>query len=186
MQEAELQDLLRRVAAGDRGAFEAFVRRFEGPLYGFLLRVTGSSALAEDARQLTFVRVFRRAATFHGGSVSVWLFRTAYRIAIDVHRRESRAVSPAVAAFVERADGSPSPHALAEQSERRSRVRAALAELSDDDRALVWLRVAEELSFADVAEVTGQPASTLRYRFLRALRRLRKHLGTPVDCGLDA
>ncbi len=191
---------------GDDAAFEILVRRWEAPLYRFLRRITGSAVLAEDARQLTLVRILQRAETYRGGSVSVWIYRVAYHIGIDVRRRESRgsARSPLVAGKTvvgetaagetavgkagahQRVDRSPSPAVAAETRERDDRVRRALDRLDHADRALVWLRVAEGLSFEQVARVTGEPRSSLRYRFLRALRRLRKHLGTPVDCGLDA
>ena len=83
-------ELLPRIARGDREAFAAFARRWERPLFRFLLRRTGSPTTAEDARQVTLVRVFRRAGTYRGGSVAVWVFRIAHRVAIDLGRREGR------------------------------------------------------------------------------------------------
>ncbi len=182
----DASELLGRIARGDRDAFTAFARRFERPLYRFLAGLTGSAAAAEDARQITLLRVFRKAATYRGGSVAVWVFRIAHRVALDLRRRDRRRTSAGDAAEVGLADRSPSPQRRVERAEQNGLVQDALARLHPDDRTIVWLRVAEELSFAQVAAVTAEAPSTVRYRFLRALQQLRRQLGTPVDCGLDA
>ena len=180
------RSVLARVARGDRRAFVEFARRWERPLYRFLLQRIGSPSLAEDARQLTLVRVFGAAEGFRGGSVAVWVFRIAHRVAIDVARREARhAVTDRPLPDALR-DPAPSPQRVVESAERETLVRNALERLPADERAVVWLRVAEGLSFAEISGVTGEASSTVRYRFLRSLQRLRRHLGTPVDCGLDA
>ena len=135
---------------------------------------------------MTFVRVFRGAGRYRGGSVSTWVFRIAHNVAIDLARRENRKPEPGVTDAELIRDRAPSPLAAVESAERAAFLRTALAQLDSEERTTVWLRVAEELSFAEVAEITGDSTSTVRYRFLRALRRLRRHLGAPVDCGLDA
>jgi RNA polymerase sigma-70 factor (ECF subfamily) len=183
--------LLLRAAAGDRGAFEDFVRRWERPLGRFLLRVTGSPDRAEEVRQLTFVRVLTSGASFRGGGVSTWLFRTAFRIAIDVGRAETRrrtvpldgsgpaddgrtgADGALSGAF---ADGAAGPADEAAAADEQAWLRRALARLEPEDRALLWLRVAEERPFREVSEALGLRESTARLRFVRALGRLRRLL----------
>jgi len=168
--------LLHRTGAGDRGAFEEFVRRWEGPLYRFLRRVSGSETLALDARQTTLIRIYTRAGTYRGGSVPVWLFRTAYRVASNLKRGEARASLAPIEEDGGVAHASPPPDDLVAQDEERAAVRGALEGLSPPDRAILWLRVAEGLSGAEAARVLGESPSTLRYRFERALRRLRTGL----------
>ena len=172
--------LLERTASGDARAFEAFVRRWEGPLYRFLRRVTGSDALAEDARQVTLLRAYHHAPRFRGGSVAVWLFRTAFRSARNLARgaERGRAVGLDAAAHVR--DAGPSPAACAVAAEQGDALARSLARLEPDDRALLWLRVAEGLSLDESARVLRAPASTLRYRFERALARLRREIAEPA------
>lgn len=176
-------ELLAHTARGDARAFEQFVRRWEAPLYRFLLRVTGSDGLAEDVRQATFLRIYEKSGTFRGGSASVWIFRIAFRGAVRARRREqvSRRLLAAPASDT---DLLPSPEPIgegAEACEERSAVRAGLAELSEADRALLWLCVVESMPLDAAARVLDTPASTLRYRLSRALARLRagvrKHAG---------
>lgn len=177
--DAEGAELLVRAAAGDRGAFDAFVRRWERPLGRFLLRVTGSTHLADEARQATFVRVLTRADTFRGGRVATWLFRTALRIAIDQRRAEARRAAEPMDGVALR-DPSPCPAETAAALDEREHVRRALARLEAEERALLWLRLAEEMPFSAVAEAVGIPESTARLRFVRALGRLRRELGAQV------
>ncbi len=174
---------LARAAAGDARAFEAFARRWEAPVYRFLLRVTGSPSTAEEARHLTLVRVYTHASGFRGGSVKTWLFRIAYSVALNLVRDEARATFRALEDAERLVDPSASPDAEVADAEERQRVRLALDRLDEGDRALLWLRVAEGMTFEEVAGALGAPASTLRYRFTRALRRMRRQLRPRIDCG---
>jgi RNA polymerase sigma-70 factor (ECF subfamily) len=168
--------LLRRTAGGDRRAFEEFVRRWEGPLYRFLRRTTGSDAFALEARQVTLLRIYTRAGSYRGGDVPVWLFRTAYRVAANFLRREARASHPPLDAADRVAAASAPPDVLLAEEEERAAVRRALDRLSASDRAVLWLRIAEGFSGAEVARVLDAPPSTLRYRLAGALRALKRNL----------
>jgi len=181
MTEADGAELLARAAAGDRAAFEAFVRRWETPLFRFLRRVTKDEHLADEARQRTLVRVLTRGGTFRGGAVSTWLFRTAFRIALDLLRSEGRRAASPLAAADEAEDRRPTPYESAEFVDEAARVRAALERLDPDERAVVWLRAAEGMSFAEAARVLEIPESTARLRFVRGLARVRQGLGVVVE-----
>ncbi|MBL8692946.1 MAG: RNA polymerase sigma factor [Planctomycetes bacterium] len=168
-------ELLEQTARGDARAFEQLVRRWETPLYRFLLRVTGSDGLAEDVRQSTFLRVYEKAGNFRGGSAMVWIFRIAFRGAVRARRREQVSRRLLVGPVPD-AELLPSPESFgdcAEAAEERSAVRAGLAELSEADRALLWLCVVESMPLDAAARVLDTPSSTLRYRLGRALARLR-------------
>lgn len=175
-------DLIARAAAGDRDAFAVFVRRWERPLFRFLDRMLGSADLAEEARQLTLLRVLERGRGFRGGSASTWLFQIAYRIGLDLRRRERyRKTAPL--------DGEPSAPAADDPAEtvasadEHAFVREALAAMEPEDRALLWLRVADGRTFASVAATLEIPESTARLRTMRALGRLRRRLRAPAPGG---
>ena len=76
----------------------------------------------------------------------------------------------------ERRDPLPEPGDLVARLEERDLVRGALHRLDPADRALLWLKVAEALTYEEIADVLGGRASTLRYRFVRALRRLKREV----------
>jgi len=185
MEPADDRVLLAKAATGDARAIEAFVRRWEAPLYRFLRRTTGCPAMAEEARQLTFLRVLARAGEHRGGSVSVWLFRTAWRMARNAMRSASpRRLRPLEeAASLSAPDRGPEAEAV--EAESRAALHRGLARLAPGERALLWLRVGQGLSIEECARVLGAPASTLRYRLERTLRRLRRELHAPLDEGPD-
>lgn len=172
--------LLEKTAAGDARAFDAFVRRWEGPLFRFLRRTTGSDSLAEDARQVTLLRVYRHASSFRGGSVPAWLFRAAYRAASSLARRDARRDAPLDAAL-ELHDAAPSPPANASAVEERDALARSLARLAPEDRALLWLRVGEGLTLDETSRALDVAPSTLRYRFERAIERLRRDLAPVAE-----
>src|SRR5262245_28182031 len=172
-------DLIARAAAGDRDAFAAFVRRWERPLFRFLERMLNSADLAEEARQLTLLRVLERGRGFRGGSASTWLCRIRYPIGLHLRRRERYRKTEPLAAEPP-GPAADDPAAAAADGDERAFVRAALAAMEPEDRALLWLRVADGRTFASVAATLDIPESTARLRTVRALGRLRRQLLAPA------
>jgi RNA polymerase sigma-70 factor, ECF subfamily len=89
--------LVARAAVGDEDAVAAIYDSFAGPLYGYGLRRLGDPLLAEELVQSVMTRVWRTARRYDSerGSVRTWVFTMARSIAIDLYRREGRAVAPA-------------------------------------------------------------------------------------------
>jgi len=177
-------DLLARVAGGDTEAFTVLYGRYERPVFGVLLRLAGRRALAEEWLQETFTRVWRAAGTHDPsrGAVRSWIFA----IALNTARRQMSRLSSRTAhvpidepGLGLRDDGAPGEGQLADRLDarrRREAVAGALAELPDFLREVIVLRCSRELSFAEIAEVTGAPQGTLKSRFHRAVAALRERL----------
>jgi RNA polymerase sigma-70 factor (ECF subfamily) len=182
MEATDDRALLLRTVAGDPRAFDLFVTRWERPLHRFLRRLVGPS-LVDDVRQQTFVRVFTHADTHRGGSVRSWVFRIAYTVAINALRAERRRPEQVADLLPERFDRTPAPDVALAAREERARLHRALDRLDAPDRALVWLRTSQDLTFADIAAVTDLPATTVRRRYVRALAALRRELREASDAG---
>src|SRR4051795_11893105 len=93
--------LLAGYATGDPGTAAAFVRRFQGRVYGLALTIVRQPAVAEEVAQETFARVFKHAGNYDArkGRVSTWLLSIARNLAIDVTRmRRLDPVDPEVIA----------------------------------------------------------------------------------------
>ncbi len=175
--------LIERTARGDHEAFEVLVRRWEGPLARFLERLVGSATLAEDARQLVLLRVYTRAGQYRGGSVRSWIYAIAYSVGLNLRRGELRVSLAPLAEDVPLYAADPLPEVVVGDDEERGAVRRALTRLEEDDRVLLWLRVAEGLTVDETSNVLDLPCSTLRYRTRRALKRLRGELGSLLENG---
>jgi RNA polymerase sigma-70 factor (ECF subfamily) len=179
-------ELIDAVARGDRQAFAALYAAYSRPVFGVLLRLAGRRALAEDWLQETFTRVWLAAATHDParGAVRSWI----YKIALNTARSElarKRHSAPHVSldeARLELPDRQSGERHLAaglDQARRARELACALEKLPPFMREVVVLRCSRELSFAEIAEVTGAPTGTLKSRFHRAVASLRAALGGP-------
>lgn len=176
--------LAARVARGDSSALEALYDRHASAVLGILLKVIGDRAVAEDALQETFWRVWKGASTYESqrGSFTSWLFRIARNLAIDAHRRMN--VRPQALGSVEDgdtlADRTPDPDSdVAEQAQadfRNRQVRIALAALPRVQRQVIELAYFYGMTRQEIAKATGEALGTIHTRARLGLQKLREEL----------
>lgn len=174
------ETLLARVATGDRDAFTALYRRYERPVFGVLLRLAGQRALAEEWLQEAFTRVWLAASTQDParGGVKPWIYTIAVNTArTELSRRRSRtphvSIDEGRMDFPDAAAGERPLVAALDGEKQAEALAEALRALPHYLREVVVLRCSRELSFAEIAEVTGAPQGTLKSRFHRAVIALR-------------
>jgi RNA polymerase sigma-70 factor (ECF subfamily) len=170
---------LTEAAAEDAQAFGELVRRHQSFVFGAALRVTRDASLAEEVTQETFFRAYRSLHTFRGDAkLRTWLYRIASNLAIDlVGRRRDTPMADVPERATERTTG-----AVVEIRVQSEQLRAALAELPEEMRAPLVLRVYEGLSYDEIAKRTDTPLNTVRTRIFRAKAHLREALD---DWNLD-
>lgn len=169
--------VIARVRAGETEAYAELVRAHT-PIALRTAALMGAGADAEDVVQDAFVKAYLALGTFRGGAAfRPWLFRIVAnetRNAVRSARRQQTAVdregalSGADPVIPESAD----PAAVALADERRSRLMAALEELSEPQRWVVVHRYLLDLDEAETAAALGWPRGTVKSRLSRALRRL--------------
>jgi RNA polymerase sigma-70 factor (ECF subfamily) len=177
--------LLERVARGDTDAFTVLYRRFERPVFAMLLRLAGGRrAVAEEWLQEAFTRVWLGAATHDPsrGEVRPWVYRIALNTArSEMARKRYRtphvSIDEAGMDLPDAAAGEGGVAARLDEARKASAFADALERLPDFMREVVVLRCSRELTFAEIAEVTGAPQGTLKSRFHRAVAALREALG---------
>lgn len=174
--------LLRLCAEQDSASLEELARRYQAPLYRFLLRMMGSPEDAEEAVLEVFVKAWQHAPRFqYRARVGTWLYRIAANLARDKHTwrmsrpREVHLESADVVGIV---GGSAEEDALyrLEQDERSKSLQRALARLHPNDRLLLVLYYLEEWDYAQIQAVTDASYTVLKTRLARARRRLRRAL----------
>lgn len=170
------RELAERFQQGERGAFDQIVKRHQKGVYRIIRRYVRSDADAADVSQQVFVRAFKGLATFRGAaSVRSWLYRIGINCALSWirdHKREQPteidddALTEAHAGPGRIADG-----------EENARLRAAVAKLPPKQKLVLELRVFDDLSFREVAELAECTENTAKVNFHYAVKKLRELLG---------
>jgi RNA polymerase sigma-70 factor (ECF subfamily) len=177
--------LVERAARGDADAFTTLYRRYERPVFGVLLRLAGGRRpLAEEWLQEAFTRVWLGAGTHDParGEVRPWIYKIALNTARSElsrkrHRTPHVSLDESGLDLPDEGAGERQVAARLDDARRTEAVALALRELPDFMREVIVLRCSRELSFAEIAEVTGAPQGTLKSRFHRAVAALREVLG---------
>jgi len=182
---ADPAELLQRIRKGDPDAFEAVAREHAPRLFRLAMRMTGRREEAEDLVQETLVRALPALKRFEGRArLSTYLIRALGNL--WKNRLRSKKRSRFVEWFrgkpgdedetseLDPADTAPSAHELLERRDRAEQVRCAVQRLEPARRWTLLLREVEEMSYEEIAEVTGVAVGTVRSRLARARSDLRR------------
>ena len=169
--------------AGDAGAFEVLVVRYQVRIVSFAAAIVHDAGAAEDVAQEAFIRAWKGLPNFRGDSAfKTWLYRIASNAArtyLERHGRQARVGSESLddEEAPLRADEVPSPATDVETTlTARELIDRALAQLPEDWRLAVVLRDVEGLDYKEIAQITGAPMGTVESRIFRARRQLRSLL----------
>ena len=176
------QALLGGFAVGDADSGGAFVRRFQGRVYGIAVNLLGDRGLAEEVAQETFVRAWKHAATYdpERGSVAAWLGRTSRNLAIDtLRRRRPRTLDPTLVADLVPATTATSVEDAAVTSDMTAQVRAALARLPPKQAKALLLAAFYGHPAKEIAAFEGIPLGTAKTRIRQGMRTVRAELTDP-------
>ncbi len=163
------------VRGGELDALGELFERHHGPLFGFLVKLTGQHAAAEDLTQTVFQRMLKYRHTYRDdGSFTAWMYHLARRCAADHFRRTQSAPAATdpsdLQAFVDEA-----PHAAVRAAQRddHALLHSALQQLDRADREVLLLSRFQELSFAEISGILECSAGAAKVRAHRALQQLR-------------
>ena len=163
--------LAQATAAGDAAAFTELVRRHEGSVRRFLLRLSGHSA--DDLAQEVFIQAWRLSGSWRGtGTYRSWLMGIAWTQFLSSSRADKRRVT--------RESNWENVSVTFEQSARID-VQRALAELTEQERAGAILCFGEDFSHSEAAQIMGVPLGTLKSIVARARAKLAQRLEEADD-----
>ena len=172
------EQILKRAVAGDRTAFDQIVLRYERRVLMTAWRLLGSREDAQDAAQEVFLRLYRYMHHFdENRALLPWLYRMTVNVCHDLHRK--RRQNEALAGEeVDQAKLAYDPAGEMARSEQRRIIEAALATLTEKERAAVVLRDIEGLETKDVAGILGSSETTVRSQISAARVKIRKFVDT--------
>lgn len=168
-------ELVERVRRGDAAAFDLLVGRHMRRAFAIAYRLLGQREDAEDLVQDAFVAALERIDSFETGrSFAPWLARIVVNRGLNA--RKARALRAAEPLPEQVAAVSAQPDRAAERSELQQRLRQVLAALPERQRIAVELFELEGFSGAEVAEIMGLPAGTVRWHLHEGRKALRQAL----------
>jgi RNA polymerase sigma-70 factor (ECF subfamily) len=164
--------LVRRYLSGDMSAFDELMIRYERQIYRVCYRFVDNREDAMDLAQEVFIKAFEHLTSFRQeSSVKTWLYRIAMNNCINHKKKNSRE-------FVEVTEytGSirPSVQAHLEAREQSDRFRLLVKQLPPKQKAIIEMRINEQLSYDEIAQMSGRSVSTIKASVFFALEKLKK------------
>ena len=189
---ADVSDLslVRRVQGGDKGAFDALVRKYQHKIVKLVTRYVHDGAEALDVSQEAFIKAYRAIHGFRGDSAFyTWLYRIAINTAKNHLVAEGRRPlthgmnlqDPEQYDLQARLKDVDTPERLLLTDEIQRTVEAAIAALPEDLRTAIVLRELEGMSYEQIAETMGCPVGTVRSRIFRAREAIDEKLKPLLD-----
>lgn len=186
-EEHEEAQFVARLVARDESAFNELVITYQRRVFALVFRMLGRREEAEDLAQEVFVQVFKAIDQFRGDSkLSTWI----YRIAVNLCKNRAKYLSrrhandqddvdamadrlPFSAAKGVSVGGISRPDELVEGMQLEVVVKRAIAQIEPEFREVLILRDVEDMSYEEIAEVTGLADGTVKSRIHRARAQLR-------------
>ena len=182
-------DILRLLRSGDEPAWRDVHREHYPRLWSSVQRILNNPTLSDDVVQETFIKAHRDIHRFAGQSqLGTWLYRIAINQSLDTMRKKVRTerwlsfLSPVVGDDDSRMpalpEGEVAPTASLglERADMRAKIGSAMAELSPEHRAVVQLRLVDELSLEETARLLRCTPGTVNSRLHYACEHLRRKL----------
>ena len=176
-------ELVQSALAGRETSFEELVRRYQRPIAAYVYRMVGDYDAALDLTQEVFIKVYNSLTRYRSEfKFSTWIYKIAHNAAID-HLRRHAVRDQALTSGI---DGEHrevliesrrlTPEQESERKERRTEIESVVQLLPAAYRELIVLRHSQDLSYDEIAEVTGLPLGTVKNRLFRARESMRDHL----------
>ena len=168
------EELARRSQAGSLVAFEELVFRYESRIYRFVANSCGNETDVREVTQDTFVRAFQAIAQFDSQrGFAPWLFTIARRKCIDRHRAARPAADELLPDLPDHDDPA---ELMARQEERQNLWQLAGRLLPEAQFQAIWLRYAEDMNLAEIAQVLRKTQTHVKVLLFRARQTLGRGL----------
>ena len=176
-------ELVQSALAGRESGFEELVRRYQRPIAAYVYRMVGDYDAALDLTQEVFIKVYNSLGRYRSEfKFSTWIYKIAHNAAIDhLRRHNAREQTLSSSDAPERSEvvlesRRLTPEQESERNERCSEIETVVQLLPHAYRELIVLRHSHDLSYDEIAEVTGLPLGTVKNRLFRAREAMREEL----------
>lgn len=166
--------------AGRDDSFEEIVRRYQRPIAAYVYRMVGNYESALDLTQDVFIKVYNSLARYSSEyKFSTWIYKIAHNASIDYLRRASNREHSLLIESEGETFERPilssklTPEQESERRERREELETIIKNLPSAYRELIVLRHSLDMSYDEIADITGLPLGTVKNRLFRAREMMR-------------
>lgn len=162
-----------RVQAGEVESYGLIVETYQKPIYRYCCRLLGSLAEAEDAVQDILVKAYQNIYMYRPlASFSSWLYKIAYHHCLSLIRKRQRHLK--IMALFQPDPPAESPEQLMDKYIFNENLSLALSKLNMEERNLLVLRIFEEQSFPEIAEILDKNTDAVKKKYRRTITKLGK------------
>lgn len=169
------EKLILKCKSGDGESFRQLIKLYKNQLFGYLLRFTNSKDVAEELFQETLIKVWKGIKKYnHNKKFSSWLFTIAHNVAMDFLRKNKSTFTN-----YEEIISKPSNENLEEtiiKNETLEIINESINNLSQKQKAVFLLRQHGEMTFKEIAKVTGEPLNTVISHMHYSIKRIKKQI----------
>ncbi|AWA30702.1 RNA polymerase subunit sigma-24 [Flavobacterium magnum] len=173
--------LLKSYVAGDENALATLIKRHQSKIYGFIYSKVSDRDIADDIFQDTFIKVIKTLksnAYNEEGKFLPWVMRIAHNLIVDHFRRNKKMPmsrdTEEYSVFSYMSDNEPNIEARMITNQIEKDLQKLIMELPDDQREVLLMRIYQDMSFKEIADLTGVSINTALGRMRYALMNLRK------------
>jgi RNA polymerase sigma-70 factor (ECF subfamily) len=181
-QELEDEQLISRIALGEKAALEALYTRYAAAVYSLVMFMLKQEALAEEVTQDIFLNIWLKASSYRAdrGEARAWVMSITHHKSVDAIRSRRRALAMTEHLDPEALESIPSRQVPtdeeAERNLERERILKALAQLPPAQREVIMLAYFDGYSQSEIAAKLQQPLGTIKTRVRLAMQKLRTAL----------
>jgi RNA polymerase sigma-70 factor (ECF subfamily) len=185
--DAEDRALVEAFKGGEESAFTALVIKYREAVYRIARRMLRSHEDASDVAQEVFIRVHRSLPRFEArSSLKTWLYRITVNLSLDRSARGSRFVLSGLRELEWEPSSEQDPAVTAVDKELGRVIQAAVDELPPRQRAMMQLRLYQDLPYAEIARIMGCAEGTVKATMFAGMAKLRKALAPYVNAAPQA
>ncbi|MNJ98095.1 RNA polymerase sigma factor CarQ [compost metagenome] len=173
--------LVKNYVAGDENALATLIKRHQSKIYGFIYSKVTDRDIADDIFQDTFIKVIKTLksnAYNEEGKFLPWVMRISHNLIVDHFRRNKKMPmyreTEEFSIFSIMTDNSPNIENRIITDQVESDLKRLIEELPDDQKEVLQMRIYQDLSFKEIADLTGVSINTALGRMRYALMNLRK------------
>lgn len=152
------------------------LKKYEAPLIGYATGIVRDHERARDVVQDTFIRLYKQDIEKVRKGLKTWLYTVCRNRALDVLRKEGRAVVTDEEGFSKWEAEGLSPRAMTDLDERVQQVTDCLDKLSANQREVIRLKFQQGMSYKEISEVTGLSSGNVGFLIHTGLKRMRSLL----------